>query len=298
SYSDNPAVVAEHAIAFMDEHSSRNIITSTKHFPGHGSALADSHFGFTNITNTWEERELDAYELILDEMQPDMIMTGHLYHRDFDEDHPVSISHKAVNGMLRNELGYDGVVISDELFMQAISDNYTLDEALILTVNSGTDILLFNTNLCGSRCGSEENISLARYAIQRIARAVDEGDISQSRIDESYERIMSLKQKRMIPTSIERPDTDMPLAIELEQNYPNPFNPTTTIRWQQSEADRVYLAVYDLMGRRVEVLVDESRAAGMHQVRFQADARLASGVYLYRLQANGTSITRKMSLVK
>jgi len=296
AYSRNELTVADHAIAFMEAHNERDIITSTKHFPGHGSAVADSHFGFTDITNTWQERELTPYEVIFEQFMPDMVMTGHLFHRDIDPDYPASISHKAVTELLRDEMGYTGVVISDELFMQAITDNYSFDEALVLAVNSGTDILLFNRNLCSSHCGSEEPISLVRYAIQHIAAKVDEGVIPAWRIDESYARILELKNRRLIPTSLADAGS-LPVAVELAQNFPNPFNPTTTIRWEMPDAGTVQLAVYNMLGQEVARLADEQLSAGVHQRVFNASG-LSSGVYVYRLTANGVTLSRTMTLVK
>jgi len=83
----------------------------------------------------------------------------------------------------------------------------------------------------------------------------------------------------------------------LEQNYPNPFNPTTVIRYQLPAAASVTLAVYDVLGREVTVLVNDRRDAGVHEVQFDG-ANLASGVYLYRLSAGGFSSTRRMLILK
>ena len=296
AYSRNEFTVAQHAIAFMEAHDEQGIVTSTKHFPGHGSAVADSHFGFTDITNTWQERELTPYEVIFEQFMPDMVMTGHLFHHDIDPDYPASISYKAVTELLRGELGYTGVVISDELFMQAITDNFTFDEALVLAVNSGTDILLFNRNLCTSHCGSDEPVSLVRYAIELIAAKVDEGVIPATRIDESYARIMELKNRRLTPTSLADAGS-LPVSVELAQNFPNPFNPTTTIRWEMPDAGAVQLVVYNMLGQEVARLADEQLGAGVHQRVFNA-AGLSSGVYVYRLTANGVTQSRTMTLVK
>jgi hypothetical protein len=91
--------------------------------------------------------------------------------------------------------------------------------------------------------------------------------------------------------------TDIPREVSLSQNYPNPFNPATTIRFGLPEQADVRLEVYNLIGRRVAVLVSESRNAGWHTATFDASA-LASGVYFYRLQAGAMVITRKLTLVK
>lgn len=99
--------------------------------------------------------------------------------------------------------------------------------------------------------------------------------------------------------SIDSPKTlETPYVTRLDGNYPNPFNPTTVIRFQLSVASKTRLSVYDVLGREVAVLVNEDRAAGQHQINFNASG-LSSGVYLYRLQLNGEVIsTRQMTLVK
>jgi len=97
-------------------------------------------------------------------------------------------------------------------------------------------------------------------------------------------------------TSVEDART-VPGVFMLEQNYPNPFNPTTVVSYQLSTAGQVKLAVYDLLGREVAVLVNESKAPGSYSLRFDASG-LPSGMYVYRLMANGFAAARTMMLVK
>ena len=89
----------------------------------------------------------------------------------------------------------------------------------------------------------------------------------------------------------------VPSSFALESNYPNPFNPTTTIPFALPEAAEVTIAVYDLLGRRMAVLVEGELSAGRHEVRFQAD-HLSSGLYLVRMQAGAFSEVRRMMLLK
>jgi len=296
SYSSNPEVVADHALAFIEEFANRDVVTALKHFPGHGSALADSHFGFTDITNTWKPLELTPYVKILEQLQPDMIMTGHLFHQGFDTSYPASLSDYFITDLLRDSLGYDGVVISDEMFMRAVRDHYTFDEAIVRVINSGTDILLFNNNRCSvsAPCGSDTQNSLSRYVINLVLRKIDEGAISESRIDESYRRIKRLKEQR-ITTDVKF--SDIPQSTVLHQNYPNPFNPTTSIRFELSENGPIRLSVYDVLGREMITIINGQYTAGNHSVSFDA-SNLASGIYIYRLQTGKTVITKKMTLVK
>ncbi len=99
------------------------------------------------------------------------------------------------------------------------------------------------------------------------------------------------------PVSIGPGEGELPARIALEQNYPNPFNPGTTIRFELSEAAHTRLSVYDLTGRQVAVLLNEQRSAGTHTVQFNAES-LSSGVYIYRLQSAGQTLTRSMTLIK
>lgn len=98
-------------------------------------------------------------------------------------------------------------------------------------------------------------------------------------------------------TSIEGPETNLPAQISLEQNYPNPFNPSTRITFSVPEDGKVTLEVFNILGQRVAVLVNENVRAGIHSATFDARA-LGSGIYVYRLNANGQAITRKMTLIK
>jgi hypothetical protein len=100
-----------------------------------------------------------------------------------------------------------------------------------------------------------------------------------------------------IPTSIEENSTELPSAVRLDQNYPNPFNPTTVISYQLPETEMVRLAVYDVLGREVALLVNTQVPAGTHMVSFDGSG-LSSGIYLYRLQANNQVLTGKMMLMK
>ncbi|WP_048152875.1 glycoside hydrolase family 3 protein [Methanolacinia paynteri] len=188
SFSDDPVVVARNAGWIIDEHQKAGIITAIKHFPGHGSAMADSHAGFTDVTDTWSEEELIPYEILIDEGVPDMVMTAHIYNQNLDPDYPATLSEKTITGILRDRLDYDGVVITDAMDMGAIADNYGMKEALNLSINAGCDIILFANNIV-----YDERI--AENATGLIKELVLDGDIPEERINESYERIIRLKMK-------------------------------------------------------------------------------------------------------
>ncbi len=98
-------------------------------------------------------------------------------------------------------------------------------------------------------------------------------------------------------TTIEGPNTGLPGTFALMQNFPNPFNPTTEIRFQVPTTTHVTLVVYDLLGRKVDALVDELKQPGVYTVRFNA-SRFASGIYFCRIVAGNFTLIRKMLLLK
>ncbi|MBP2133693.1 beta-N-acetylhexosaminidase [Methanomicrobium sp. W14] len=188
SFSKDPDVVSRNAGWIIDEHQKAGIITAIKHFPGHGSAMADSHAGFTDVTDSWSEEELIPYQILVDEGIPDMVMTAHIYNQNIDPDYPATLSEKTITGILRNRLGYDGVVITDAMDMGAIANNYGMKEALNLSINAGCDIILFANNIV-----YDERI--AENATGLIKELIQEGEITEERINESYDRIIRLKMK-------------------------------------------------------------------------------------------------------
>lgn len=191
SFSEDPDVVARNAGWIIDEHQRAGIITAIKHFPGHGSAMADSHAGFTDVTDTWSDEELIPYQILIDEDIPDMVMTAHIYNENLDPDYPATLSKKTVTGILRDRLGYEGVVITDAMDMGAIADNYGMKDALNLSINAGCDIILFANNIV-----YDERI--AENATVMIKELIQEGEIPEERINESYDRIIRLKMKYLM----------------------------------------------------------------------------------------------------
>jgi beta-N-acetylhexosaminidase len=191
AFSDDPDVVAEYDAAFIEAHHAAGLITSLKHFPGHGSSTADSHEGFVDITESWDETELEPYRSLIEAEQADMVMIGHLYHADYadgDGETPSSLSPRWIDGVLRDELGFDGVVISDDLEMGAIREHFTLQETVTRAVRAGMDVLLFS-NTADYRVGLGDEI----LAILLEEAAADPAFAA--RIEESYRRIVALKAR-------------------------------------------------------------------------------------------------------
>ncbi|MFU8860137.1 MAG: glycoside hydrolase family 3 N-terminal domain-containing protein [Cyclonatronaceae bacterium] len=290
SFSDDEYRVYEHASWFIEEFNRKRIATALKHYPGHGSAVTDSHFGFTDITNTWQHRELDVYRWLIQDGYSDPIMTGHLFKRDWDTTYPASLSHYAVTTVLRDSLDFKGVVITDELFMRALRDNYGFDETIVATINAGTDILLFNTNIYNE-------MSLARYVISLVSTKVASGIIAESTIDDAYNRIMALKDNRVFASApVDDKSFLKPGNIEIT-NYPNPFNPVTTVTVSIWSSDEVNIMITNSLGQVVQKIHNGYLQAGMHSYRFNAGS-LASGVYFLHVRSGAEFRTHPMLFVK
>lgn len=191
SYSKKPAIVSTLAKAMVAAHKSFGILTALKHFPGHGSSKSDSHLGLVDVTDTYQERELDPYEKLIKDGAVDSVMTAHIVNRNIDPDYPATLSPKFIQNILREKLGFDGVVFSDDMQMGAIVKNYGFEDAIIRAINAGCDILVFSNN--NADTGYDDTI--AQRAHDAILNAVRDGRITESRINQSYERIMKLKNK-------------------------------------------------------------------------------------------------------
>ena len=188
SFSEKPEVVSRVARQFVDVFSQYGVACSYKHFPGHGSALGDTHKGFVDVTDTFQAAELLPYKTLLPKSdKPVMVMTAHVVNRHLDPSGlPATLSHKILTGLLRDEIGFDGVIISDDLQMQAIAEHYSLEETLCLTINAGADMLIF-----GNQLGENS----APEIINIIEQAVVDHKIDLNRIDEAFGRIVRLKQQ-------------------------------------------------------------------------------------------------------
>lgn len=187
AYSANADSVAIHADATIDAFHSLGIKATLKHFPGHGSATSDSHYGLTDVTNTWDERELTPFKRLIDDGKADAIMTAHIFNRKLDPDMPATLSKKIITDILREKLGYDGVVITDDLYMQGIIDNYEIDKALILAINAGADMIIVGNNIT---TGFEPDRPARLVDI--IVKAVESGQIDVARLIEANQRITRL----------------------------------------------------------------------------------------------------------
>ncbi|MEO5806932.1 glycoside hydrolase family 3 N-terminal domain-containing protein [Devosia sp.] len=189
SFSADPAVVAAYDGAFIEAHDKAGVVVALKHFPGHGSSTGDSHEGFVDISNTWSPKELEPYRDLFAKGYAGMVMVGHLFHKDYsdaDAKTPASLSHQWITGVLRGQLGFTGVAISDDLEMGAIRQHFTPEQTVTEAVRAGLDVLLFS-NTAAYSPGLGEKI---RGILVAEAKADPE---FAARIEQSYDRIVALK---------------------------------------------------------------------------------------------------------
>ena len=189
AYSSNEDSVALFAKEVVKEHRKFGIVTALKHFPGHGSSKDDTHLGLADVTNTWTARELQPYQALIDSGYADGVMTSHIVNRNLDHSAlPGTLSKPVLDSLLRRGMKFDGVVFSDDMQMKAIASNYGLDEAIKLAVNAGVDVMCFSNNIQGV-----EGRTVAK--VHGVIKGfVASGEIPRARIDQSFKRIMKLKE--------------------------------------------------------------------------------------------------------
>ena len=182
SFGSDSDRVVKMAAAFSDGLHSQNVLSSFKHFPGHGAVQGDTHDGFAYTDKTYEE-------LLKSELKPfmaagslgvDAVMAAHISVPEITgEDTPCTLSEKMITDVLRRDLGFEGLIITDALDMGAITQNYTSRQAAVLAFRAGVYMLLMPRDF--------------KQASEGILEAVEKGEISEERIDESLRRIIKVK---------------------------------------------------------------------------------------------------------
>ena len=188
SYSEKPEIVTEYAIKAMKGFKDAKMMASLKHYPGHGDTNVDSHIGLP-VVDYDDERinnmELVPFKAVIKEDLPG-IMASHMLYRHYDPKYPTTLSNIMVEQKLRNELGFKGLVVTDSLTMQAVFNNFSLEEIVLNGFNSGCDILL----LCGAR-----KVEMQKEFANIALRLAEEGKISIDMIDRSVTRILKYKEE-------------------------------------------------------------------------------------------------------
>lgn len=186
SFGADPELVTRHALEVIRAHHEQGVLCTLKHFPGHGSASTDSHLDLVDVTKTWQEAELEPYRNLLAAGVVDAILTAHVF-SPLDPENPATLSKATITDVLRGQMGYDGVVITDDMGMGAIVNHYGLANAIERAINAGVDMIAIGNN------GYLYIDNIVEQVITAIQQMVAEGKISRERIEQSYTRIQRLK---------------------------------------------------------------------------------------------------------
>lgn len=189
TFSSDPHKVVEHACQFISGHWKYKVATCLKHFPGHGSSMGDSHKGAVDITNTWFPGELIPFRDLIKCSRVPFIMSAHVYQRKYDPDHPASLSHTILTRLLRRQLHYKGIIITDDLQMGAIREEFSWKEAVLHAIEAGNDVLLI-----GNVQEDAFDESIIPKTVDIILEGLRSGRLHEDMINSSYERIMNVKE--------------------------------------------------------------------------------------------------------
>lgn len=198
SFSSNPEIVTKLSWQYIKAYEANDIMPVIKHFPGHGSSSSDSHLGLVDVTNSYQmQQELYPYKKLINENFGGMIMTTHVINGQIDKtqcrkgkisDHqtwcPGTMSYKTLTDLLRNKLHYHGIIISDDMTMKAITNEYSLSEALANGINAGVDMFIISNNK------KDET----QHALDTIAQLVKNKKVSAKKINQAYTRIVTMKK--------------------------------------------------------------------------------------------------------
>lgn len=207
SYSDDPAMVGRMASAVIDGMAQYQVIGCAKHFPGHGDTATDSHYGLPSVDKSLEELlscELAPYEIAISQ-GIEMIMTAHILYPQLEQDRvvsqktgnaealPATMSHRIVTNLLKEDLGFEGIVVTDAMNMAGVADYWDPVQAVILAIQAGVDMVCMPCTLY-----SQEDLVQLDAIIHGVMEAVENGTIPMARIDDAVTRILTVKQNRGI----------------------------------------------------------------------------------------------------
>lgn len=190
SFSDAPQEVADCARIWIDMQRAKGVVSCLKHFPGHGSAMGDTHAGLVDVSKTWQENELEPYRMLIADGGIDMVMVAHVINRQLGDNLPASLSPKVVKEKLRKELGFTGVVVTDDMAMGAIAGHYGFEQGLKLAILAGCDLLCLSNN-----GGGTYDPDMVPRAVKALLRMVEDGDLDAKDIHASAERVRALKKR-------------------------------------------------------------------------------------------------------
>jgi beta-N-acetylhexosaminidase len=191
SFSSDPEVVTAHARAFVLGHRDHGVLTAPKHFPGVSGATLPYTREAGEPTGGWSPAELEPYRSLHAEGLLDAVLVTRVSHPELDHDLPCCLSRPIVEGLLRGDLGFDGVVMTDAMEMAPLWDRFGFERATVLAVNAGVDMILL--------CNVSERVPYSDdkgpAAVQAIVDAVGRGEIAEARVNQACARILALKSR-------------------------------------------------------------------------------------------------------
>jgi beta-N-acetylhexosaminidase len=259
SFGADPRAVAALASAWIRGMHGAGIVTTLKHFPGHGSSFADSHHGFVDVTTTADPAvELAPYRALIGERLVDSVMTAHVFNRRLDRKYPATLSRHTITSLLRGQLGFGGIVVSDDLRMGAIEGRYGIERAAVLALDAGVDVaLIADDRLADGR-------SAAEVALGAVRHAVGAGQLSIDRVSEALARVRALKQRAENAGTLSAwdpaPAVRRPLARLADDQSPS-MRATSSLRGSEGWAPRrVHASAAAALAKR-NPLVSGARSA-------------------------------------
>ena len=197
AFSSDPATVVRYAGAAIRAHHAEGLLTSLKHWPGHGLAGGDSHQGLVDITDDYQAIERDTFRLLIQAGLADSVMGAHLVNRHVDPQFPITLSSRYLEPWLRQHDGFNGVIITDDLFMGAIQRYHSLDETVVRAIQAGNDLLIFSNNPAAAPDvpGFEPQHDIPLQVIAIVRAAIARGELTEARIDASYQRLQALRRR-------------------------------------------------------------------------------------------------------
>ena len=187
SFSSQADEVAACCRLWIEAQQQHGVASCLKHFPGHGSASGDTHKGLVDVSSTWQRTELAPYRQLASEVP--MVMTAHVINRQLDPSGlPASLS-PAITAYLRDSIGFEGVIVTDDLAMGAIVKEYSYEEAIRMAIAAGADMLCLSNN------GDTYDSELVPITVGIIRQLLDEGVVTAERIHQSAERIRKMKSR-------------------------------------------------------------------------------------------------------
>jgi beta-N-acetylhexosaminidase len=204
AFSDNPDVCAKQTVALLKGFQEYGIVATAKHFPGRGDSATDAHDALEVINASkkrMQEVELVPFKAAIDSGIK-AIMTAHSIYPAYDAEMPATLSEKVLTGLLRNELGFDGVIVSDAIGMAAILKKWSLPKACAMAIKAGVDTILLKAD--------DESRSQCFFGIKQ---AVEKGEISEERLNDAVTRILTMKYDQGLFKTAGENDPEKTLAI-------------------------------------------------------------------------------------